>query len=153
MSKNVRDISVKIVFSKVIPYNTKMKRCGIWFLFLVLLTGCRVTSAKTAVLPGLTLSEPQKISEIDKNYKRYLRNNTLVQIRGTIVYQSKALGNWAYVEDDTGMVLLNLNNTSPNFLLPLNKVGKTITVEGLLYPDDTVINEYLIVPITYFFIQ
>ena len=138
------------MFSKVIIYNNIMKHLRIWVLVLGALTGCRVQS-KNIVLPELTLKAPQQISEINKNYKRYLRGNTLVQIRGTIVYQSKALGNWAYVEDDTGMALLNFDHTSPNFTLPLNKVGSTITVEGRVSPDDTVIDEYLIIPVTYLF--
>ena len=122
----------------------------IWFLLLILaaLPGCR-SAAENYALPKLTLPAPQKISEVDKNYKRYLRSNTLVQIQGKITHQSKALGNWAYVEDDTGMVLINFDRTSPNFSLPLNKVGNTITVEGRVSPDDTVINEYLLIPAAY----
>ncbi|GBR76594.1 hypothetical protein NO2_1120 [Candidatus Termititenax persephonae] len=126
-----------------------MKYTGLLILFFLTLTGCQPDRAKVVRLPELTLPAPQKISDLDKNYQRYHKNSTLIQVQGKIVYQSKALGDWAYIEDDTGMALISLVGVSPNLALPSNKVGSIITVEGRISPDDTVINEYLIVPTTY----
>jgi hypothetical protein len=113
------------------------------------LSGCQPDAAPEIPLPELTLANPQKISELDKNYKRYAKARTIVQIRGKIIYQSKTTGGWAFVEDDTGTVLLDFEPASPNFSLPLKQLGKTLTAEGRVSLDESVINEYLIVPVSY----
>jgi hypothetical protein len=113
------------------------------------LSGCQPDTAPEISLPALTLAKPQNISELDKNYKQYAKAKTLVQIRGKIIYQSRTTGGWAFVEDDTGTVLLDFEPTSPNFTLPLKQLGKTLTAEGHVSLDESVINEYLVVPISY----
>jgi hypothetical protein len=118
-------------------------------LAALLLSGCQPDAAPEIPLPAFTLSQPQKISELDKNYKQYAKAKTLVQIRGKIIYQSRTTGGWAFVEDDTGTVLLDFEPTSPNFTLPLKQLGKTLTAEGRVSLDESVINEYLLVPTTY----
>ncbi|MDR2428975.1 MAG: hypothetical protein LBD62_04140 [Candidatus Margulisbacteria bacterium] len=118
-------------------------------LAALLLSGCQPAAAPEISLPALTLPNPQKISELDKNYKRYAKAQTLVQIRGKIIYQSKTTGGWAFVEDDTGTVLLDFEPASPNFTLPPKQLGKTLTAEGRVSLDESVINEYLLIPTTY----
>ena len=100
-------------------------------------------------LPELTLPAPQKINTIDKDYKRLARNKTTVQVKGKIIHQSKTAPGWAFIEDDTAIVLLDFETASANIILPAKQIGKTLTVEGYVSPDETVINEYLIVPVTY----
>jgi hypothetical protein len=128
-----------------------MARIYVLLLCLAALTflGCQNAGTPDTVLPELTLKTPQKISEIDRVYQRYAKNKTLVQVRGKIIYQSKTTGSWAFVEDDTAMVLLDFASASPNFSLPLRQTGKMITVEGRVSLDDTVINDYLLIPTTY----
>ncbi|MDR1453384.1 MAG: hypothetical protein LBJ25_05365 [Candidatus Margulisbacteria bacterium] len=118
-------------------------------LAVLALSGCQPTAAPEISLPPLTLSQPQKISELDKNYKRHAKAQTLVQIRGKIIYQSKTTGGWAFVEDDTGLVLLDFEATSPNFTLPPQQLGQTLTAEGRVSLDESVINEYLLIPLSY----
>ncbi|GBR72544.1 hypothetical protein NO1_0055 [Candidatus Termititenax aidoneus] len=120
-------------------------------LAALLLTGCQPDTAPEISLPALTLPQPQKISELDKNYKQLAKAKTLVQIRGKIIYQSRTTGGWAFVEDDTGTALLDFEPTSPNFTLPPKQLGKTLTAEGRVSLDESVINEYLLVPATYKF--
>ncbi|MDR1113529.1 MAG: hypothetical protein LBL50_00365 [Candidatus Margulisbacteria bacterium] len=118
-------------------------------LAVLILSGCQPNAAPEISLPALTLQNPQKISELDKNYKQYAKAKTLVQIRGKIIYQSRTTGGWAFVEDDTGVVLLDFEPTSPNFTLPPKQLGKTLTAEGRVSLDESVINEYLLIPTSY----
>lgn len=108
-----------------------------------------MNNTPAAQLPALTLSAPQKISELDKNYKRLVKNKTLVQLKGKIIQQSKTPPHWAFIEDDTGIVLLDFAATSPNLSLPPKQINKTLIIEGFISPSETIINEYLIIPTTY----
>lgn len=116
-------------------------------LVIFCLTGCRQEPEIT--LPELTLSEPQAINIIDRNYKQLIRNKNIVQIKGEIIHQSKADTSWAFIEDNTGTALLDFSAVSTNIFLPPQSIGSTIIVEGRISADDTVMNEYVIVPSTY----
>jgi len=126
-----------------------MRSVLLLILLCFILFGCRPEPIPDIQLPELALTVPQKISDIDKNYQRLARNRTLVQIKGTIIHQSKADNSWAFIADETAPVLLDFAAASPNIALSSKQTGKTIIVEGRVSPDSTVMNEYLIVPVTY----
>jgi uncharacterized protein YdeI (BOF family) len=56
--------------------------------------------------------------------------NKGVILEGTILTQCQASGCWFFLKDDTGRILIDL--APSNFTLPLNKVGKKVTVKGIL---------------------
>ncbi len=56
--------------------------------------------------------------------------NRGVILEGTILSQCQASGCWFFLKDDTGRILVNL--LPSNFTLPINKVGKKVTVKGVV---------------------
>ncbi len=56
--------------------------------------------------------------------------NRGVILEGTILTQCQASGCWFFLKDDTGRILINL--APSNFTLPINKVGKKVTVKGIV---------------------
>ncbi len=56
--------------------------------------------------------------------------NRGVVIEGVILTQCQASGCWFFLKDDTGRIFVNL--APSHFTLPLNKVGKQATVQGMV---------------------
>jgi len=127
-------------------------------LTAVLLFGC---SQKTAVdvfehngLPFIYEDKwTMEISYLDKYYRYFIGKNKPVRFKGEIVYQGKLKGAWAFVEDDTGMVFVDFMASSPNILLPVEQRKEEVIIEGHLHLDDTILNNYKIVPYAYEFIR
>ncbi|MDR1997012.1 MAG: hypothetical protein LBQ83_01630 [Candidatus Margulisbacteria bacterium] len=120
-----------------------MKKAAALLLIFCLGTGL------TPDLPSLTLEKSLLISELDKNPRQYERRKTLVQLKGAVTHQDTALNNWAFLEDDSGTVLLDFSAASPNIRLPRKAVGSAVIVEGRVSLDETVLNGYVLVPATY----
>jgi hypothetical protein len=56
--------------------------------------------------------------------------NKGVVIEGIILTQCQASGCWFFLKDDTGRVLINL--APSNFVITANRVGKKVTVKGIV---------------------
>lgn len=92
------------------------------------------------------------IKEMDTTYTRLIRYNQPVRVKGTIKYQCKIKGSWAFIDDTTGLVFINFAATSPNISIPKHQLRNPIVIEGHVKPDNTVVNDYHILPYAFEFL-
>jgi hypothetical protein len=132
-----------------------MKKYVIILSLLFIISGC---SRQTELFnhQGLPFTENLKtitIKELDKTYPQYLRNKSRIRIQGTIKYQCKIRGLWAFIDDTTGLIFVDFAPTTPSISLSTHQYSYPIIIEGLLTPDETVLNNYHIIPTGYEFIR
>lgn len=89
------------------------------------------------------------ILDLDGQYRRFIKTKTPVRLMGSVKYQCQIRGAWAFIEQGERLVFVDFASTSPNILLPTKKVSRPLIVEGLILPDDTVLNKYRLVPVAF----
>jgi hypothetical protein len=130
-----------------------MKNFFYIFITLLFIAGCG-NRAEVFTHRGLPFTETLKtvtIKELDKTYPTYVRGKQPVRIQGKIKYQCKIKGLWAFVDDGSGLLFIDFEPATPNIALPTHQYPYTITIEGRITPDETVLNNYHIIPTAYEF--
>jgi hypothetical protein len=92
------------------------------------------------------------IKDLDKDYIKIVRQKTPVRIQGVIKYQCRIKGAWAFIDDGSSMVFVDFMAPTGNILLPTKQYQNPIIIEGRLVIDDTVLNNYHLIPYAYEYI-
>jgi hypothetical protein len=127
------------------------KKCVLVVLLILLMGGCAHDVRFDHIgLPFVVpVEKTLSIQDLDTNYRNYIKLKTPVRVMGSVKYQCQIRGAWAFIEQSDRLVFVDFASSSPNILLPTKRDSRPLIVEGLLKPDDTVLNKYRLVPVAF----
>ena len=108
-----------------------MKRITLFILFIMLLSTTEILAFSGEKFgQPLTLTEPTRISEIEKAPETFVGRKVLVS--GTIVEVCAKRGCWMDIASDTPFEKIQIKVTDGVIVFPMSARGKTAYVEGVV---------------------